>query len=54
MDGAWVLAVVGVVSSVFVALNTTLEHIPALAQRIVNAMAAMREVKAAFKARDRE
>ncbi|MGW6600595.1 hypothetical protein [Streptomyces sp. NPDC055036] len=54
MDGAWVLAVIGVVSGAVVVLNMALDHIPQIAKRVVRAVVAVREVKAAFKASDRE
>lgn len=54
MDGAWVLAVIGVVSGAVVVLNMTLDHIPQIAKRVVRAVNAMKEVKAAFKASDQK
>lgn len=54
MDGAWVLAVIGVVSGAVLVLNTALDHIPQIAKRVVKAVDALREVKAALKARDQE
>ncbi|WP_328785138.1 DUF577 domain-containing protein [Streptomyces canus] len=50
MDGAWVFAVIGVVGGAIHVLNTTLDQIPRMADRMVKAARAMREAKAALKA----
>jgi hypothetical protein len=54
MDGTWVFAAVGAVSGAFFVLNTALDHIPRFARRVVKAVDAMKEVRAAIKAPGRK